>query len=241
MVLGNILAAIFLRYFDRISILFIIFLIVGGIATISFLLLRPPPEKERPKSQLSNLIFETVLLLKEPELLLLIPIISFSGISQSFYFGTIPPRMGTKLIGFVLACLGGGEIIAGFGFGKISPYIGRKTVIALSYLSCMGGLVAVYFANTNSRVYLYYIGMTAFGISDAGTQTQLYAILGSLLPTRTESAFAFFKLIQATTTATAFFYSPYVSFEILIFIMVGVSSLGVVCVYFSSRKFIDLK
>jgi len=105
----------------------------------------------------------------------------------------------------------------------------------------MGGLVAVYFANTNSRVYLYFIGMTAFGVSDAGTQTQLYAILGTLLPSRTEAAFAFFKLVQATTTAAAFFYSPYVDFEILIFIMIGVSSLGVICVYYTSRKFKDFE
>jgi hypothetical protein len=81
--------------------MFIVFLVAGALACISFLLLRPPWRNETANAPDNRstfvLISETITLFQEPQMLLLVMIMVYNGLSQSFFVGVMPPRMGKKV------------------------------------------------------------------------------------------------------------------------------------------------
>ena len=56
----------------------------------------------------------------------------YSGLSQSFFFGGFPPRMGKHLIGYVMASFGAAEVIGSVVGGRISDKIGRRPVVIVA-------------------------------------------------------------------------------------------------------------
>ena len=79
---------------------------------------------------------------------------------------------------------------------------------------------------------MLFVSACFLGYADSAFNTMLYSLYGSYYETQSESAFAAFKLIQATSTAIAFFYSPYLTYPFIVLITAFFLFLGLECLIF---------
>ncbi len=140
-------------------------------------------------------------------MLLLVLIMIYNGLSQSFFVGVMPPRMGKKvcasmhssenvleificvqLLGFVMASFGASCAVGGFFFGKLSDLMPRKWIFFISFLLSSIGL-ALSSLSSSEKPWLFFLAMITLGFGDAALQTQTSSVLGSFQPQKTEAAF----------------------------------------------------
>ncbi|KAA0708343.1 Protein unc-93 -like protein A [Triplophysa tibetana] len=86
----------------------------------------------------------TFTLLKDPKLLMLIPLTMYSGFEQSFLASEytknyVTCALGIHYVGFVMICFGAANSLCSFAFGRLAAYTGR---IALFCLALYGILFA---------------------------------------------------------------------------------------------------
>ncbi|EGG21701.1 hypothetical protein DFA_01587 [Cavenderia fasciculata] len=201
--------------------LFIILTIVCGSSILFFLAIGNPSnesekekeEKKEPVPFMQNLL-ATVSILKELPIQLLIIALLYSGISQSYFFGVFPQLLGKEWLGYIMAVFGvfdaGGSVV----FGRLSDKVGRKPIIIFASICTIGGSIFAYLIEHNisgNKVPYYFICAGLLGLSDAGYNTQLYALLGEIYPSgsKTTAAAAAFKFVQSIASAVAFFYGKY--------------------------------
>jgi len=224
-VIGNLLAALLLNLGKDITFVFIILSVIACVGTVSFIFLRKVSYATSTKlpsdRKVFSLVLETFQLFSVKTVLLLVPPLIYSGFSQSFFYSLLPQMMARDELGFVLACFGAMDAFGSIFLGKLSDLIGKKTVILLATSFGLVGYSLSWIVTTDST-YMFYIVMILFGISDAGYNTQLYAIMGVLQPDNVEVAYAFLKLIQSSTTGIAFVYSLFLNLHEII-ILVGFS------------------
>lgn len=204
---GSLMAQFILnKYQDGEFILKIVLTCVAGAAIFLFFLIQPVVEEETQGKAFS--VMETVRLFGNVRVLCTLPIIIYSGLSASFFYGTYSKYMTTKWIGYVMTCFGVAEAVGSVVSGKISDKVGRTPVFVASVLLAAGGYISAYFSSQD-KPYLFFITMSCLGLSDSGFNTQIYSLLGQLCATQTQAAFAYFKLLQSIASASAFFYTPY--------------------------------
>ncbi|EFA79758.1 hypothetical protein PPL_06577 [Heterostelium album PN500] len=215
-IVGNLGTAELIKagYSDR--TLFIILTITCAVSIFIFLFLGNPDNStdDKPKEILSTKerLMLTLNLLKDRPIQLLIIALFYSGISQSFFFGDFPPLVGKNNLGYVMTVFGVCDALGSVIIGKVSDIIGRSPMIIFATLCCLGGTIFTYIIDryiSDHQLVLYFVCAGMMGFADAGYNTQLYSLLGSLYPTKGESAAAVFKFIQAIASALAFFYGPY--------------------------------
>jgi len=220
-VIGNLGTGVLINHGLSIFVLFIILSAVCASSIFGFLFLGNPTKVDEQgnaiikeeKLNLKENLMSTLKLFKHKQILLLIPALFYSGISQSFFFGVFPPLAGKNYIGYIMAVFGVCDALGSVGFGKASDIFGRKPFIVLSTLFCIGGSLFAYFINTkieHNQIGYYFICAGLLGFADAGFNTLLYALLGALYPKNGESAVAVYKFIQSIASAIAFFYGHYV-------------------------------
>eukprot|EP01133_Synstelium_polycarpum_P015014 gene15014-17756_t len=225
------------------SLIFIILTVVCGSSIILFLFLGKPnnltEEERREKDKyvgLGERLMLTVGILKEIPILMLIVALLYSGISQSFFFGTFPSVVGKENLNYVMAAFGAFDAIGSVVIGKLSDIIGRKPLIIFATMCTIGGTVFVYIIDTHiteNKLILFYVCSGIMGFADAGYNTLVYSLLGSLYPTRGESAAAVFKFVQALASAAAFFYSqPSVKITLLDNVIITNSFVVPSCIMF---------
>lgn len=228
---GNLaMALLFSQGIDE-SIIFTVLTIVCGLGTLSlFFLQNPDPvpgamvtEDAKPKN-----LFSMVSLLKDWRLQCMIPLMMFCGLSQTYFFGQFPPLIkdkGDKF--FVLTVFGASDMIGSYLIGKGSDRFGRLPMIMLGTVLFL--IVSIYLCISEppqDQLWLYYIAAVLLGVCDAVFNTQAYALLGSFFSSRSEDAFANFKLFQAGSTAVAYIYRLYTSFLVQSIIIIGILGLG---------------
>lgn len=195
-VFGNLGAYFVFNHLGNLA-LFIGFTIVGGLGTLSLLFLGKPhhvgPDPNIP-SRLSVALsplqqaFEALKLAITPHMVLLAPMMFFSGYELSFWTGAFPPILDKKTIGLVLTFAGIGEVIGGLGIGWLSDHFGRSSAVILGsvvYATGMG--LSVILRNYEApdpapswadASFVAYIASFCFGIGDSTFNTQMYSLLG---------------------------------------------------------------
>jgi len=152
--------------------------------------------------------------------LILIPFTLYSGISQAFEYGNFPAQINDDFHKFAaLAIFGVVDAICSKVFGDLSDKIGRLPVLTIAFIA--HGTVYVYFFlystwiegdETESAkdidkmqhdVWDFFIVAVFLGIGDAGFNTQLYALYGSLLGESSE-VFANLKFWQSVSMTWGF-------------------------------------
>jgi MFS family permease len=165
---------------------------------------------------------------KEPKMLLLAPILIYSGFSQSFFSARMPQAMGEKLIGWVMATFGACDMTGSVIFGRLGDKVGRRTVlIGATVLAAIGYTLSWWVSR--ERPWLFFVVLGILGFADAGYNTQLQAVFADYQPNKLEAAYAYFKLIQATSSGIAFFYSLFLELHgtaivVGVSLLVGISS-----------------
>jgi len=230
-IVGNLMAAIFINIlgegtFFLVSVLFGI----GIVATLSFLLLRKAPSVGKIEESNSVSITQTLMLFKEPKMLFMVPVLVYSGFSQSYFTSRITQRMGEGLIGYVMCSFGVSDTIGSLVMGRLSDKIGRKPVLLFSSLVGLVGYSLAFFVD-KSRPWLFFVILVCLGWSDAGYNTQLQATLGFFQPNKLEATYSFLKLIQSSSSGIAFLYTLYFELD-------GITIIAIVALFTAITSFI---
>lgn len=244
LVVGNLISGVVLKTAMPSWVLFVIFLAIGSVGMFGMLALRKPDVKpsapvEEPLP-IAALLSATVRLFLDKRMLLFLPILVFSGLSQEFFFGQFTGKVGLTIgkdsIGFVMATFGGADVLGSLVSGRLSDVTGRLPMFLAMAVVQVAGLLTSLFSVAD-MVYMYYIAAVLMGLGDALLNTQIYAVLGFVFPSSSEAAFALFKMFQSFFTAVAFLYGqssdanePNIYF-ISTMVMLGTLVVGTVCVF----------
>lgn len=173
----------------------------------------------------------------DKRMLLMIPLISYSGLQQAFVWAeftkyVVNPALGESGVGGAMAVYGALDALCSLVAGRLTSSLSSITLIVsggasvqaivLLWLllkpSFTGGVPGTIFI-------LLMAGMLGFG--DGILNTQINASLGMLFKHDMEGAFAQLKVWQSASIALVFFISPYISMHAMILIMIVALSTGV--------------
>ena len=233
-VAGNIVAGSLLLIDTPFLVIFLAFSVIAAIGCMIFgALYKPPSVKSEVGTEWTTSLYATIRHFKDPKMLLIIPLMMYSGQSQEFFYGSLPPRVAEWRhagIAFCMVALGVFDTISSVLFGKLSDKIGKLPVLCVLVLCANVGVLSSLLASP-ARPYLYFISFSSLGIADGAVNTQLYALLGKHFVglSSLEGAYALFRLVQALSTAAAYIYAPYVPFWLLCGLLSCFSIIGVVC------------
>lgn len=177
-------------------------------------------------------VFESLRLLLVPRMLVLVPIMIYSGLSQTFLFGVMPSLIvdrSTKF--FVVATLGGFDAASSIAMGRLSDRYGRLVVLMIGFVASLTSIGSLLFwPVSQSSTWVFFLLGAGLGISDGVFNTLIYTILGSWFPGRVEQAIANFKLMQAGATAIAFLVNDHMSLHAKCIMTIAPLVAGMACI-----------
>lgn len=133
-------------------------------------------------------VCDTLRICLQPQFLLLVVMIFFSGMELSFWTGEFPQLLDTNVVGLVLTFAGIGEVVGGVAAGRIADSCGRSFGIVLG-AACYGAglaLSAIIKQNATLNPVLAgaplhaYFAAFLFGLGDSSFNTNIYSIISLL-------------------------------------------------------------
>ncbi|KAK4749231.1 hypothetical protein SAY87_026680 [Trapa incisa] len=195
----------------------------------------------------SSLLSQTKLVISplfDIRMLLIIPLIAYSGLQQAFVWAeftkdVVKPALGVSGVAGSMAIYGAFDAICSLGAGRLSSGVTSITWIVLGgalLQSCVFASLLVKNSFTGVLKYVFpLLHASLLGIGDGVLNTQLSALLALLFKQNTEAAFAQLKVWQCGAIALVFFMSPYISLQAMLGIM-----LAGVCAALSTFLFLTL-
>ncbi|KAH7515091.1 hypothetical protein FEM48_Zijuj11G0159300 [Ziziphus jujuba var. spinosa] len=220
------------------TLLFVVFLCSMTLGTILMCFLQKRDSKEQDDLQdssvslyasLASLWKSASLLLSNVQMLLVIPLIAYSGLQQAFVWAdftksVVTPAMGVSGVGGAMAVYGACDAICSLVAGRLTSGLKSITLIvsggALFQAIAFFWLLLKYSPTSGVLGTIYPLLMAAIlGIGDGVFNTQLSALLALLFKHDMEGAFAQLKLWQSASIAVVFFLSPHISLQAMLVIM----------------------
>ncbi|KAL5716638.1 hypothetical protein ACHQM5_009774 [Ranunculus cassubicifolius] len=230
------------------TLLFVVFLVSMTLGTIlmCFISNRNGKEEGSPKPSsfcssmvaLSKLVFAPMY---DKRMLLIIPLIAYSGLQQAFVWAEftkeiVQPALGVSGVGGSMAVYGAFDAICSLAAGRSTSGLSSITMIVF------GGL----FVQAVTLLWLLQYSMTSgllgslcplimaalLGIGDGVLNTQLSSLLGMLFTNDTEGAFAQLKVWQCAAIAIVFFVGPHVTMHVILVVMLAAIGISVACFLF---------
>ncbi|KAH8506168.1 hypothetical protein H0E87_013122 [Populus deltoides] len=222
------------------TLLFTVFLCSMTLGTIlvCFLSKRVDGGEEGPKdssvslySSLTSLSKSVITPLLDVRMLLIIPLIAYSGLQQAFVWAEFTekiatPALGVSGVGGSMAVYGAFDTICSLTAGRLTSGIFSITWIVSAGLFLQAvvflWILLKYSLTSGVLGIVYPLLMAAMlGIGDGVINTQLSALLGILFKHDTEGAFAQLKVWQSASIAVVFFINPYISLQVMVEIMLA--------------------
>ena len=188
------------------SYLFLIFTVLCIIGILPFLLIRmnimPPIEKVTLKDDMKKVWS----LIKSKQMLLLIPMYLYSGLTQCYIFGEFTAMFGVDSLSIAMVIFGFTNMSISYLFGKLSDKIGRIPIFLISsvFIMICLTLVVVHYVSGRDDFTILFIAFVCLGISDAGFNTQIDTLMGRYFNAQSDAAYACFYSIQSLATAFGF-------------------------------------
>ncbi|XP_047938017.1 UNC93-like protein 3 [Salvia hispanica] len=220
------------------TLLLIVFLISMTLGTILMCFLSKRNSKEERlegsvntvSSSVGSLLSSMLNLLFDKRILLVIPLIAYSGLQQAFVWAEytkeiVNPVLGEQGVGGAMAIYGVFDAISSLAAGRFTSGLSSITIIVsggmLIQLIVLLWLLLSYSVVSGilGTILPLLIG-ALWGIGDGVLNTQLSALLGILFKHDLEGAFAQLKLWQSASIAVVFFISTSISFQAMLVIMV---------------------
>ncbi|XWS67029.1 hypothetical protein CRYUN_Cryun05aG0251300 [Craigia yunnanensis] len=237
------------------TVLFIVFLCSMTLGTILMCFLRKIDGKEEKVSADSSVSFCSAVVsrlksvitpLLDTRMLLIIPLIAFSGLQQAFVWAeytkyVVNPILGEAGVGGAMAVYGAFDAICSLAAGRLTS--GLRSI---TFIVCGGAffqaviflwLLLKYSATSGVLGIVYPLLMAALlGIGDGVLNTQLSALLALLFQHDTEGAFAQLKVWQSSAIAVVFFLSPAVTMQTMVVIMLAAIFVSLISFLFLTLK-----
>ncbi|KAK1421107.1 hypothetical protein QVD17_23212 [Tagetes erecta] len=179
---------------------------------------------------LASLWNQIITPLCDKRLLLIVPLIAFSGLQQAFVWAEftkyyVQPSLGESGVGGAMAVYGVFDAICSLAAGRFTSGLTSITLIVSGGAFLQGGILIWllnYSEPTGVLRTLYPLLIAAiWGIGDGVLMTQLNALLAMLFKHNMEGTFAQLKLWQSASIAVVFFLSPYISLQSMLFLMLA--------------------
>jgi len=259
-VLGNLIAGFVLDSNDKNSTqkLAYIFMGTAAFSVFSFFFMRPQPTTATATQTVTNLsftdnLFRAVILLKQKEILFLLPIYFYSGLEQGFVFGSftkdiIGRSLGTDKIGFVMSVFGAVNVLGSFGFGKLADMYNTNIVAIIGFIAhsfffiLFFGIMEIEGLNYfEHKDYLIYVGAILCGIGDAAWNTYPGTMTSKLFTNNAEAAFAVFKFHQSLGSFVTFALGAYLTIQVklsgfFLFMMIALISMVYMNLFVLKKK-----
>ncbi|KDP35602.1 hypothetical protein JCGZ_09040 [Jatropha curcas] len=229
------------------TLLFVVFLCIMtfGMILMCFLSKRDSKEDEGLEnssfslySSLKSLSKSIIIALLDIRMLLIIPLIAYSGLQQAFVWAEFTkdiatPALGVSGVGGAMAVYGAFDAICSLTAGRLTSGLQSITwiVSAGAFLHAIVFLwILLKYSLTSGIIGVIYplIMAALLGIGDGVLNTQLSALLGILFKHDTEGAFAQLKVWQSASIAFVFFANPYISLHAMVLIMFAALCVSVV-------------
>ena len=258
---GNLLASFLFRFkYDQ----WIIFTVMTGFAACGSLTLvflrsiRIPTDKSNATWSSSvtcdnffslgnTSALSSLSILTDLQFLLLIPVMSYSGLAQGFIFAAVPPLITDNSRKFLIFALFGlVSAISSFAFGKLSDFLGRRLISlvigALSHAIIFLLLLIQWTPPLDENRIGVFVTLTiCLSIGDAIFMTQLYSIIAVLYgKTRPTDAFACMKVFQAGFTALGFVQQIYFRFSTQLITLLALLLLTLVTLFYEHYGVVSL-
>lgn len=150
--------------------------------------------------------------LRDVRLQLLCAMFWFSGFELAFWTGEFTQLLDESCIGLVLTMAGAGEVLGGVVVGKMSDRLGRSLALSVGVLAYAVGLgLTLVLKNAGAApagpTVVPLLAAFCFGVGDAGFNTQVFALLGSMYPDAHGSggSFTIFQFVQNLGSAVGFY------------------------------------
>ncbi|KAF8006143.1 hypothetical protein BT93_K0449 [Corymbia citriodora subsp. variegata] len=235
------------------TLLFIVFLCSMTFGTVLMCFLRKRDSREEiaspeyPASFHSSLVSlskSVINPLFDVRMLLVIPLIAYSGLQQAFVWAEftkeiVKPALGESGVAGSMVVYGVFDAICSLTAGHLTSGLTSITwIVSGGALLQASAFVWMLVKSSFSGVFQIICPLVLaaiLGIGDGVLNTQLNALLGLLFKRDTEGAFAQLKVWQSASIAVIFFLSPYISLEAMLWIM-----LAGVCLSFSVFLYLAL-
>ncbi|KAI3474075.1 hypothetical protein Pfo_028863 [Paulownia fortunei] len=224
------------------TLLFIVFLCSMTLGTILMCFLSKRNGKEERLQDSPSMMN----LLLDKRILLVIPLIAYSGLQQAFVWAEytkeiVKPTLGERGVGGAMAVYGVFDAISSLAAGRLTSGLSSITIIvsggALIQLIVLLWLLLKYSVSGGLLGTLLPLLIGAlWGFGDGVFNTQLSALLGILFKHDLEGAFAQLKLWQSASIAVVFFISTSISLQTMVVIM-----LVALCISVAGFLFLTLK
>ena len=188
-----------------------------------------------PPPTIGKMLKSMVTIMKQPQILLLLPMFFYSGAVFGFLCGDftnslVQVSLGVHEIGLVMSAFGLGDGLACLLFGQMSDTVGRGPI--LLYGIFMHSLIFLFLltwsVHSGARAELYTVAVL-YGTADAAWVTQVYSIIGARFSNNLEAAVSTYRMWNSIGMAAAFFASARLGWHtkvVLLFVLVGASAVG---------------
>ncbi|KAH1195129.1 UNC93-like protein 3 [Glycine max] len=224
------------------TLLFIVFLFIMTFGAILMCFLRKRSANSKGQQELSgadagacaslkSLSKSLASALSDVKMLLIIPLIAYSGLQQAFVWAeftkyVVTPAIGISGVGSSMAAYGAFDGICSLLAGRLTSGLTSITTIVSVGLFAQAVVLVLLLLNFSissgflGTVYILFLA-GLLGIGDGVLMTQLNALIGILFKHDTEGAFAQLKIWQCATIAIVFFFAPLISFKAVLVIMLA--------------------
>ncbi|XP_064613305.1 protein unc-93 homolog A-like [Liolophura sinensis] len=176
----------------------------------------PEECKIREPKDAQSLLLSPLKQLKNPGMLLLLPVLVYSGMQQIVMFAQytkafVSCAVGVHYVGYVMTCMGLCSAVTSLLAGVLALYVGRVT-LCLSGFVIQLGLHLHLMMWTEFDIYSLFVTSGAWGVSDGLLHTQLSALIGVMFQENQDAAFAIFRMLSSLGFAITYGYSALLCF-----------------------------
>lgn len=181
------------------------------------------------RSSVGDLLKATFVPLLDKRMLLLIPLLVYSGLEQAFVWAefteyVVDPAIGVSGVGGAMAIFGAADAIVSLLAGRLTTGFPSITLITSGGVLIQAIVLFRLWLNhsfgSGAVDLINLLGMAAlWGLGDGVFNTQINAVLGLLFPHDTEAAFSQLKIWQSGAISVVFFVSPHITFVAMLGIL----------------------